>query len=191
MALDTQINRQVLISIYPDLHGDVNFKILSDITPIYNCIAWAMGYTDRWVDHVILPGHWWPDNVIRENSSAALKEAFEAEGFIEADDYLPEEGYEKVILYKNADTDEWTHASRIITKDIEYSKFGETWDAQHSHDVLCHTSDGYEMCSYGVAYTYMKRKCAQPPTAINGTINVDRDKVAKLKMMLRMPLSHH
>ena len=39
MALDTAINRDALIAVFPDLAADTNFKILSECTNNYNCIA--------------------------------------------------------------------------------------------------------------------------------------------------------
>lgn len=139
MALDTPINRQALIKVFPDLKNDLNFTILSDVTYVYNCIAWAMGYTDRWVDPYVVPGHWWPAGVARNLLSETLIEAFKSEGFELTDNYYPEEGCYKVVLYKKKDADQWTHAARVVTSEIEYSKFGEAWDGQHSHDVLCNT----------------------------------------------------
>lgn len=68
MALDTSINRTILANVFPDLAKDTNFKILSECTDVYNCIAWAMGYTDRWVDHFKGAGHWWPDGVDRNTN---------------------------------------------------------------------------------------------------------------------------
>ncbi len=185
MALDTPINRQLLINIFPDLAGDANFKILSEHTPIYNCIAWAMGYSDRWVDIYNSPGHWWPQGVERNMTPQALISAFEAEGFELSENCIPEEGYSKVVLYKNQITGEWTHAARIITSDVEHSKFGGLWDGQHSHDVLCNTTIDPQK-SYGVAYAYMKKKeDTTPPTPVfSANISIDKDKLAQLKAML-------
>ncbi len=58
MALDTPFNRQELIRAFPDLGADPNFHILSDTSDVYNCIAWAMGYEDRWVEPEIGAGLW-------------------------------------------------------------------------------------------------------------------------------------
>ncbi len=185
MAFDTEINRQALINVYSDLAGDSNFQILSARTPIYNCIAWAMGYDDRWVEPVAYPGCWWPSNAQRGMSPEALISAFKAEGFELSENRFPEEGYSKVVLYKKADSEEWTHAARIITADIEYSKFGAEWDCQHSHNVLCNTTKGQEDLSYGVPYAYMKRKdTATSSSIVSGKITVDAIKLAKLKDLL-------
>lgn len=164
MALNTTKNRLELIKVFPDLQSDTNFQILSPTTPIYNCIAWAMGYTDRWVDISPIAGHWWPIGVSRSLSPDALIKAFEAVGFELSNNELPEDNYDKVVLYKKEHIEEWTHATKIISDDVEHSKFGAMWDGQHSHNVLCTTGIGYEQQSYGIAYAYMKRACVKNRT---------------------------
>lgn len=155
--LNTQENKDSLIQHFPQLAYDQNFEICSPQTPIYNCIAWAMQFEDRWVDHLPGPGHWWPNGVERSNSSKALILAFEAVGFTECDDYLLEDGFNKVVLYKKEDSDEWTHASKITDNSVEHSKFGESFDGRHSHDKFSGTD-------YGIPYATMKRKINYYPT---------------------------
>lgn len=185
MALDTPINRSMLIRVFPDLAGDANFKILSDRTQEYNCIAWAMGYTDRWVDPYTVPGHWWPNGVERNLSTESLIKAFRHEGFELSDNGNPEEGYSKIVLYKKENVDQWTHAARIVTEDVEYSKFGNAWDCHHSHNVLCNTSKGHEASSYGVTYAYMRKKKDELSTKIpGGNMTVDLSNLAKLRARL-------
>lgn len=185
MALNTTINRQKLIQIYPDLRNDSNFQILSPRTPVYNCIAWAMDYTDRWVEPCDGPGFWWPNGATRDYTAEALIEAFEAEGFELAQHLNPEEGFSKVILYKNEVTETWTHASKVISDDVKYSKFGQSWDGHHSHGVLCNTEQGYEDYSYGVPYAFMKRRIVtKEKTALSGNVSIDIDLFKKLKAKL-------
>lgn len=91
-----------------------------------------------------------------------------------------------MVLYKNPNTGKWTHAARIITADIEYSKFGQAWDGQHSHNVLCNTAKGQETQSYGIAYAYMKRKeTAMPSSRMSGNMTVNLNNLTKLKAILR------
>lgn len=184
MDLNSSINRLGLIKIFPDLKDDVNFRILSDCTPIYNCIAWAMGYEDRWVDIEQKPGHWWPDGVQRDLNPESLIEAFKAEGFELTSDFMPEDEYLKVVLYKNKH-EEWTHAARIVSAEIEHSKFGAMWDGQHSHDVLDRVGEGCSF-TYGVAYAYMKRKIEMPPSLLpTGKITLNQKGLNELKKLLR------
>lgn len=148
--LNSSVNREALISVFPNLRDDENFKILSPQTQVYNCIAWAMNFNDRWVDIAEIPGHWWPNGVVKSLSPDALVQAFEAVGFETTSDKTPEDGYDKVVLYKNTSREEWTHASRIITESIGYSKFGAEWDGHHS----IYSISGNV---YGTPYCWMKR----------------------------------
>ncbi len=173
--LNSSINRDALIKAFPDLKDDVNFEILSPQTPIYNCIAWAMQFDDRWVDPIKVPGHWWPVGVAESMSPEALIQAFQAVGFTIAIDCKIEHGFDKVILYKNQITDQWTHASRIIKDSVEHSKFGEGWDG-------CHSINSIKGTIYGVPYCYMKRSSSYtiPTEKLQGNIEVNLDKLSIL-----------
>lgn len=173
--LNSLKNRNGLSNVFPDLKNDENFEILSPQTSKYNCIAWAMQLTDRWVSIYDLPGYWWPDGVEKSMSSTALIQAFEAVGFVKCEDSRIEKGFDKVVLYRNEHTNQWTHAARVISETTEYSKFGQSWDGTHSHNVLCKTGLGYENQSYGVAYAFMKRSVEYkfPHEKLSGKIETD------------------
>jgi hypothetical protein len=108
--------------------------------------------------------------------------AFKAVGFEISSDAEPEAGFDKVALYKNGD--EWSHATRIVERGIESSKFGSAWDGQHSHN-LCHDeTDGKVSNPYGNIFAYMKRRkktITIPPT---GRIAVNEDLLNQLKKRL-------
>jgi hypothetical protein len=173
MDLNSEINRSSLISAFKELSSDKNFKILSEETPVYNCIAWAMGYTDRWVEpNDDFPGVWWPFGAEHGMSPGDLITAFEAEGFVQTDDILFEPDCDKVVLYHSHG--EWTHAARIVSENVEHSKFGMSWDGTHSHNVFAKTP-------YGTPFAYMKRAKAHCKTTITpGTIEVDTALLHKL-----------
>ena len=126
MGFNSRINRDLLIGWFPNLAADAEFKLTSPSTPVYNCIAWAMGFTDRWVDHFIAPGHWWPKGVQRDDTCQSLFDAFVALGFEPTDVYDYDSNYDKVMLYGYQGR--WKHAARILEHNIEHSKFGECWD---------------------------------------------------------------
>lgn len=180
--LNNQLNRDALSDVFPDLKNDVNFEILSPQTPKYNCIAWAMQFEDRWVSIFEYPGYWWPDGVEKTMSPSALIHAFEAVGFTLCDNSNWEDGVDKVVLYKKADEDQWTHAARIVSETTEHSKFGQSFDGTHSHNVLCATGLGYENQSYGVAYAFMKRSKTfhVPEESLSGNIKTDLDLFRRL-----------
>ena len=169
MDFNTEENRKVLIGYFPHLGSDSHFELLSEQTPVYNCIAWAMGYRDRWVDIEYSPGHWWPAGVKRSTEPQALFDAFVAEGFEKADDGRFEKGYDKVVLFQK--DGEWTHASRIESNEVEYSKFGGSFDGVHSHNI-------FSGSIYGEEYAYLRRKTLAQPVAFStpqGFVKINLD----------------
>ena len=148
MDFNTQLNRNTLINWFPHLATDNYFELTSPSTPVYNCIAWAMGLTDRWVDPFSAPGHWWPDGVKKSDTCESLINAFIALGFEQTDNYTYDSTYDKVVLYGY--NGKWKHASRILKNNIEHSKFGEYWDGLHSHNI-------FQDPIYGTAYACMQR----------------------------------
>jgi hypothetical protein len=130
------------------LERDVNFHLTSPFTYLYNCIAYAMGMQDRWVDSADLPWHWWPP-VHKGMTETDLIEAFRFFGFEECgmDDSLDAD-YDKVALYCNADG--WTHAARVVGDGVYHSKFGASYNGTHSNgDVL--------QAQYGKPFVIMRR----------------------------------
>ena len=130
------------------LEHDGNFHLTSPFTYLYNCIAYAMGMEDRWVDSANLPWHWWPP-VHKDMDDTDLVEAFRFFGFEECgmDDSIDPD-YDKVALYRNADG--WTHAARVVDNGIYHSKFGASYNGTHSSgDVL--------QAKYGVPFVIMRR----------------------------------
>lgn len=167
MALDTAENREELIGTFQLLARDGNFHITSRKTPSYNCIAWAMGFNDRWVD--CYPDSdkarkkWWPNDVERDFKPETLIKAFEAVGFVKCDNDTPENGYDKVALYKVSPlvdpmsgkviaTEGWTHAARVQDRNVYHSKIGGSFDIEHSGGGI------FAGSSYGTIYQFMKRK---------------------------------
>ena len=151
MDLDTKQNREQLIAAFPNLRDDANFRVNSPYNGIYNCIAFAMGFTDRWVDiNTSCPGHWWPPIAEKTMDKNALIKAFEYLGFELCKNADIENDYDKVVLFSL--NDQWTHAARIVSDGIEHSKFGQCWNAYHSGNGI------FEGTAYGTEYAYMKRK---------------------------------
>lgn len=149
MDYNTPANRKDLIGSFPKLASDTNFYVESPFTFQYNCIAWAMGMDDRWVDIAPIPWHWWPDGVMKDESEESLKLAFAALGFVECKvDEIMQEGYDVVALYSL--NGKWQHAARVLDTNVFHSKFGALNDAKHSSgDILDN--------GYGSVYKYMRR----------------------------------
>lgn len=148
MDYNTSDIRKSIIKDFPKLDADSRFVVCSPFTFEYNCIAFAMGFEDRWVDHLVcLPWHWWPNGVVRNQSEQALKEAFGALGFEECLDDCIETDYDKVALYSK--DGEWKHAAKIV-EGAYHSKFGAMHDALHSGGAVLDNV-------YGTPYCFMKR----------------------------------
>ena len=169
MDFNTQQNREFLIANFPKLGSDTNFKVNSPCTGVYNCIAFAMGLTDRWVDTFSAPGHWWPPIAERSESKESLIKAFEYMGYEICDAADIEDGYEKVVLFCKDDS--WTHAAKIIANGVEHSKFGIGWDAIHSGNHI------FQGSSYGDEYAYMKRKVSNRDFFINRSSGIGRIRI--------------
>lgn len=166
MALDTPENREKLTKLFSGLN-DENFTIKSRLTPGYNCIAWAMGFDDRWVDcfpdDSVARKKWWPEGVDRDFRPETLVRAFEKMGFVKCDDDTIESDYDKVALYKvsplvDSSTgviiaeEGWTHAARVIGNNCYHSKMGGLFDIHH------YAGNIFEGSLYGVVYQFMKRR---------------------------------
>lgn len=130
------------------LEHDSNFVLTSPPSFQYNCIAYAMGMNDRWVDCADLPWHWWPP-VNKSMQDSDLIEAFRYFGFEEygLDDSI-DDNYDKVALYHNAGG--WTHAARVVDNGIYHSKFGASYDGTHSRGDVLQTQ-------YGEPFVIMRR----------------------------------
>jgi hypothetical protein len=116
----------------------------------YNCIAWAAGDTANWwwpvpdTEEV----HW-PAGVVREETLAALQEAFASLGYVVCADEALEAGFEKVALFALADGFP-THAARQFEGGRWTSKLGELEDIEHALRDL-------EGTEYGSVALVMKR----------------------------------
>jgi hypothetical protein len=122
----------------------------------YNCIAWAMGRTDKpWWPSTI-KGYHWPRILPRE---ALGKETLD--NFVRAfkrlrytlsrsKDFSLEKGFEKIVIYVKGQQNP-THAARQLPSGMWTSKIGDEEDIEHvSPSVL-------EGAEYGTVAVVMKR----------------------------------
>lgn len=183
LDLNTEENRNRIISFFPNLPVDRHFKVTSEETTDYNCIAYAMGVNCIWVDTEGVPWTWWPLPITGDNgvdlSPDRLVEAFAVLGFEECDNDSVEEGFEKVALYEgfnpNYGFDTWLHAARIMDSSIYKSKLGPSFDIEHSQE-------GVSGFYYGHVYKYMKRPIenrhlTQDQIHTEGSVDVDMSKI--------------
>ena len=128
-----------------------SIKLTSPIDGYYNCVAWALQITNRWmqpVDHPVLVSYW---PVPREGTTvAAYSKMFQHYQFVECDDGQLEIGYEKIVIYGNA-TSKFTHVARQLADGKWTSKIGGESDITH------HDPDTLTSKLYGYPQLYMKR----------------------------------
>lgn len=160
MGERTEEIRRKLLKCFPKLSSDKAFKLTSAETPIYNCIAWACCYSDRWMQSGQLPlrvdglevVRYWPPKAKEGMDIECLKDAFFAEGYESCENGMHEDGYIKVALYAKKETKKWTHAAREKRNGFWTSKMGFGSDIQHGNPYCL------EGNIYGEIYCFMKRK---------------------------------
>ncbi|ADV48704.1 hypothetical protein Celal_1391 [Cellulophaga algicola DSM 14237] len=161
--INSDSNRNKIIKVFPKLLDDKSFKIIGNITPNYNCIAWAANVTDCWWSSLPLgerPTHGldgvkydWPFEVDDEFSIKTLTEIFTFLKYVECENYDYEEGFKKVAFYVK--DGRATHAARQLTaieaKGIWSSKLGASFLIHHG------TPYDIESDAYGIPVKFMKK----------------------------------
>lgn len=177
MVKDPEEAKRVLKNIFIGLRKDTRFIPTSNRDCNYNCIAWAMRLSDRWVDTETTAGHWWP-NVITQDSytKQGLIDAFKALKFEETKNPRPEKGYDKVALYYNPYTNYWTHAARVLEEHLYHSKIGPLWDIHHSDGNVMHFNNAKQ--TYGYVYCYVKRPKYLRLYSLYLSLKLIRDKIS-------------
>jgi len=134
----------------PQLSAQNSLKT-SDPTLDYNCLAWAIGRTDVWMD---IPNYFQPflnlEPSTLDHSAKGYASLLETEfGFVECDSSNMEDGHQKVALYEK--DGDWTHIAVQLAGGKWSSKLGGLEDITHdSVDVLAGGQ-------YGHAVIFMKR----------------------------------
>lgn len=136
---------------FPNLRNG-QYKITSQNTEDYNCLAWAAGEADRKWDPTE-PSHYWPEGVERSQRLAAFIAAYETCRYEQCTDGQVEQGYEKIAIYGNARGCQ--HAARQLDNGAWTSKLGDGWDIEHQ------TIEGVENNAYGKVVAFMRRRIIQ------------------------------
>jgi hypothetical protein len=138
----------------PGLNGS-RFRVSSDHTDEYNCVAWALRETDRWWSHVEILGHYRPPDVERAATIAAYQSMFASCGFEPCEDDELREGFEKIALF--ASGDEFTHVARQLPSGLWTSKLGQDCDIEHELQTLISIRSPMSSYRYGEVAAYMER----------------------------------
>jgi hypothetical protein len=125
-------------------------SVTSDPDVQYNCIAFAIGRTDKKIWPEFHPDHYWPPGVFRGDAMASLIKLFESEGYVAAKDGKFIAGTEKIAIYAMASSGRPTHAARQLGPDKWSSKLGSWYDIEHSEKSIAGGD-------YGDVVLYMQR----------------------------------
>lgn len=116
---------------FPNLNRG-EYRVTSEASTRYNCIAWAAGVNTNW---------WWPDpdpdsvtywpaQAPSEETLASFRIVLESLGYRECVTDELEPGFEKVALFVDADGLP-THAARQLSNGNWTSKLGRWQDIEH------------------------------------------------------------
>ena len=141
------------LQLFPSLFPE-NHRVINSPSRLYNCIAWAAGFTDRqlWpgVPELEEEGVQWPADLPQDESLGSVVAFFESLGYQQCDDPDLEDEFEKVAVF--ADEDDLTHASKQLPSGWWTSKMG--WNGVTiEHDSLA----CIEGSQYGQAVLFLKR----------------------------------
>ncbi len=139
--------------VLPGLAGS-DYAITSSATDDYNCIAWAIGETERWWDPFD-PKRYWPAGIPRDDSVESIAQCFAAAGFSICEHGDHEPGIEKLALY--ADDEGFTHVARQLESGRWTSKLGDDVDVEHDLDALTTSANRTGRWRYGEIAAYMSR----------------------------------
>jgi hypothetical protein len=122
-------------------------KLTSPASPMYNCIAWTLGITDRWW-WPRNPDMYWPSACPDEETIPAFQAVFSFFGYKPCEDGQLESGYEKIALYAKGNKP--THTARQLRNGRWTSKCGQNVDIEHNLREL-------EGKTYGNVVMYFRR----------------------------------
>ena len=117
-----------MTSEFPWLPNARNYRVTSEYDANYNCFAWALGDTSRWIDPT--DPNTWPGDSTRENTVPSLFELFRGAGYAPCGDGALQDGYEKIAIY--ALDGEPTHAAKQLDTGRWTSKLGKHEDIEHA-----------------------------------------------------------
>ena len=121
--------KKIIRKLFPNL-GSTDFKVTSAQDVQYNCIAHAADESHRFWDPTQPPPYFWPDGVSRTLTLESYIAAYATKGYEVSSTLDAEEGYEKVVLYVDANGVP-THAAKLLPSGRWTSKLGEEWDIEH------------------------------------------------------------
>lgn len=139
-----------LEELFPNLKPS-SFAITSVATADYNCISWALNFSDvKWDPS---PWYYWPRGVPRNHQVSTIEKIFSMHGFETCDSEVLESGFDKVAIY-SSEGGVYTHVARQLADGSWTSKLGNLEDITHAN---CSALAGEE---YGQVVRWMRRPIA-------------------------------
>lgn len=112
---------------FPSLYRD-EYRITSDETKQYNCVAWAVQDITRcWWPY---PGYYWPPEIPLDESVDSFQALFSTMGYVECPTSEPVPDAEKIAIFVDADGLP-THVARQLADGTWTSKLGSWQDIEH------------------------------------------------------------
>lgn len=150
-------NPERFFAIFPNLPKTV--KVTSPHTvrrpdiPSYNCIAFALGFKDKWWWPPMETDTYWPADCPPEPTVSAFECVFATLGYKPCSHGRLESGYEKIALF--TDENGPTHAAIQLSNGVWMSKCGDNVDIEHQLREL-------EGPSYGKVTMFFRRPGQTP-----------------------------
>lgn len=138
----------------PQLNAS-NHIVSSPQDPLYNCVAWSVENTVRYIWPDKEEQYAWPVGIPRDDSRAAFVSFYEMLQYSICSDALHQQGVEKIAIYEKGGA--VVHVARQLPNGRWASKLGDLVDIEHL-DVNA-VAGGI----YGAATTFMARRLGTGP----------------------------
>jgi hypothetical protein len=132
---------------FPNL-ATCEYRQTSEQTGAYNCVAWALGDSERWWEP-IGRGYHWPVGLPFTQTVKGLIGMLNHEGFKVCPDDSLEADFEKVAIYANGPN--YEHIARQLEDGKWTSKLGKGEDIEH-------TLEGLDGDLYGSVVSILRRR---------------------------------
>ncbi|MBU7581723.1 MAG: hypothetical protein KAF91_02210 [Nostoc sp. TH1S01] len=116
---------------YPNLVTN-GYKITSQDTIDYNCVAWAAQDNETWWWPDSQYQYYWPPDIPREETLQAFHQAFQILGYEFCESDVLEAGFQKIAIYVNSSNTP-THVARQLPNGKWTSKLGSWEDIEHNN----------------------------------------------------------
>lgn len=121
----------------------------SEVTPLYNYIAWAADDCFKWYEPDPFGIYYWPPNIPREYTIGAYIKVYESLGYIRCTNGNLKSGEQKIAIFAKDNFP--THAAKQLQDGSWSSKLGKNIDVSHTLNAIEH---GH----YGLVVQFLVRK---------------------------------